>query len=472
MTNLEKRRADRFRFLKRLYDVTDANKFAMGSVSEIAAELGIGSDEVDNIVQYLEGKRWIEWRSMGLVSITEWGIDEIETAESGPSFVASEESQGTKQDEGFMTDRSEWSPFDPAFRPEDLEDLTGLGRRSTFDRDVERFLLASKTEEMPVACLLIDVDDFKQINDTYGHPTGDKVLRAVASMIRVVVHGKGRAYRYGGDEFIVLLFNFAAQDAKGVGDRLRKEVASRGIEGAGETISLTVGIAIHPESATDAAQLVQRADDALREGKQSGKGLTIVYGAEEAHPEPTTRPAATTEEIDQILQWFESNDPVVRTDAAKDLQRLVWRKHIFYHEPVRSAFSRLLKDPSEEVRTEALEIIRELIVTDKDAVGRYYSTPLLDVAENDPSLQVRARTMAVIGNSVDTDYLERVYNWIGTWDQRTYNGVNPIAALTGLTLSGLGEKIRNDLRALIDRASEPARSRYVEALKNVASAIR
>lgn len=466
------KREQRTRFLVRLYEVTDGNRFAAGNVEELGKELGLTPEETDTVIQYLEGRGWIEWRAMGLISITHYGVEEAERL-----LAEKPEDRGSGVTlanplSGVVMERPEWSPLDPAIPLVEQDALTGLGDRGAFDKDLQRFVESSKAQKMPLACLMIDVNDFKQVNDTYGHPAGDATLRALAATIRSVIYGKGRAYRYGGDEFVALLFNFTTPDARGVGDRLREEAASLNVQGLSQSVGLTVGIAIYPESATDAAELVQRADDALREGKQGGKDLTIVYSALDAGPRSSAKPTATPEEIDQIIEWFESGDSVVRADAAKELQRLVWQKLVFHHEPIRAAIRRLLKDPGEQVRIEALEIVRELIVTNKDAVGRYYFTPLVNVAEHDPSLQVRARVMAIIGVSGDSGYLEHVYGWIGTWDEQTYSSVRPITALTGLTLSGLGERIRNDLRALIDRAAEPARSRYVEALKNVVDAIR
>jgi hypothetical protein len=81
----EERIARRFRFLKRLYDVTDGNKFASETVEQLASDTGIDVDEATNIAQYLAGKNLIQWRTMrGDVSITEWGVDEVERAESDP----------------------------------------------------------------------------------------------------------------------------------------------------------------------------------------------------------------------------------------------------------------------------------------------------------------------------------------------------------------------------------------------------
>lgn len=471
MTNLEKRRADRFRFLKRLYEVTDANKFAMGNVEEIARELGVDSDEADKIVQYLEGKGWLEWRSMGLVSITEWGIDEVERALSGMEApVDSEESLATKQDEDLMAD--ERALLACVFSPEEREDLTGLGRRSVFERDIEQFVLASKARRMPVSCLMIDIDDFKQINDTHGHPAGDEVLKAVAFSIGAVVHGKGRAYRYGGEEFAALLYNFASQEAAGVANRIRETVADLKIPGIERPVTVSVGVCVYPDFAAGGTELVQEADQALLEGKRAGKNATIVHDTEREKRQAKARPGAAAEEIDRILRWFDSTDAVVRKDAARELHQLIWRKSVSHYPPIKAWVSRLLKDPGEEVRMEALEIVRVLVLYEREGVLGDYYQPLVDTAEADASVGVRARAMAVIGATGDPSYLEHVYAWIAKWDQQTYSRVQPIAALTGLTHSGLGERIRNDLRALVDRAVEPARQRYVEALKNVSEMIR
>lgn len=364
----------------------------------------------------------------------------------------------------------DWSPLDSTIPRGKLDDLTGLGNRGAFDEDQGRYVSASAAAQMPVACLMIDIDDFKQINDTYGHPTGDAALRAVAAAIRSVVHGKGRAYRYGGEEFAIFLFNFTAHDAKGVGERIREAVAQLRITDVDRSVTVTVGVAIYPISASDVGQLVKRADDALLSGKRSSKNATIVYGAQE--PRSKGKPPASTEEIEKILHWFESLDPIVRKDAASDLTRLVWQKRIFDYQEVRGAVRRLMRDTALDVRMEALEIVRVLIISEKDAVAGYYMKPLVEVAEHDPVLEFRARVMTVIGMTGNPEYLKYVYRWLEEWDQETYTHVSPIAALRELARSGLGERIRNDLRALIERSGGPARQRHVEALKAVAEVIR
>lgn len=78
MTNLDRKREQRSRFLRRLYEVTEGNRFAACNVEELGKELGLSPEESDNLVQCLEGPGWIEWRSIGLVSITQYGIEEAE----------------------------------------------------------------------------------------------------------------------------------------------------------------------------------------------------------------------------------------------------------------------------------------------------------------------------------------------------------------------------------------------------------
>lgn len=288
----------------------------------------------------------------------------------------------------------------------------------------------------------------------------------------MVVYGKGRAYRYGGEEFAALLYNFASQEAEGVANRIRETVADLKIPGVEHSVTVSVGVCIYPDLAAGGTELVREADQALLEGKRAGKNVTIVYDTEREKRQAKARPAAVPEEIDGILRWFDSADAVVRKDAARELHQLIWRKSVFHYPPIRAWIGRLLKDPGEEVRMEALEIVRVLMLYEREEVLGDYHQPLVDVAEADASVGVRARAMAVIGVTGDPSYLEHVYAWIGNWDQQTYSRVQPIAALTGLTHSGLGEGIRNDLRALVDRAVEPARQRYIEALKNVSDMIR
>jgi diguanylate cyclase (GGDEF)-like protein len=115
---------------------------------------------------------------------------------------------------------------------------------------------------------VFDVDHFKQINDTFGHPTGDAVLRHVADALVATTKGFDVAARFGGDEFVLLLPGCSRGDAVGVADRVRAEIARRATTAS---VTISAGVATMPDNAIDAERLVSAADAALYEAKRLGR---------------------------------------------------------------------------------------------------------------------------------------------------------------------------------------------------------
>jgi diguanylate cyclase (GGDEF)-like protein len=122
----------------------------------------------------------------------------------------------------------------------------------------------------PVAMIVLDLDHFKEVNDTHGHPTGDAVLRDVAYLIRKELRAFDLAYRLGGEEFLVLLPGSGEPAAIEVAERLREAVASCGSAGVGITISCGVASSA-PGNAFDFDGVFARADFALYNAKRSGR---------------------------------------------------------------------------------------------------------------------------------------------------------------------------------------------------------
>jgi len=103
-----------------------------------------------------------------------------------------------------------------------VDSVTNLFDRGQFDVDIRGFFTRCLTEKLPLCLIMLDVDDFKPINDTYGHLKGDEVLKKIAEMAKFSVGEKGSVYRYGGEEFIVLLINFDSQEGSGVANRSKE----------------------------------------------------------------------------------------------------------------------------------------------------------------------------------------------------------------------------------------------------------
>jgi diguanylate cyclase (GGDEF)-like protein len=136
------------------------------------------------------------------------------------------------------------------------------------DRVLDEELVRSHRYGHPVALILLDLDHFKQINDTFGHMTGDAVLRDVADAIVAGTKGFDVAARLGGDEFVLLLPGCRREDAVGVADRVRTEITRRTSLAA---VTISAGVATMPDNAVDGERLVSAADAALYDAKRTGR---------------------------------------------------------------------------------------------------------------------------------------------------------------------------------------------------------
>jgi diguanylate cyclase (GGDEF)-like protein len=123
---------------------------------------------------------------------------------------------------------------------------------------------------------MADIDHFKKINDAHGHPAGDRVLRTVADTVERVVRGKGVAYRYGGEEFALLLPNHSSDEAIALAERARLAIEALVISGLRVTMSF--GLAAVPSQGTSSEDWLKKADSALYDAKQHGRNVVRVFG--------------------------------------------------------------------------------------------------------------------------------------------------------------------------------------------------
>ena len=162
----------------------------------------------------------------------------------------------------------------------ELDGLTGVYNRKTFDRYIEELINRNASVPAPFAVLLIDVDNFKNINDTYGHTVGDRVLASIAGNCRQQVRSDDFVGRYGGEEFVVLLPHASLRNALKKAKQLCKEFAATryALDGStdGETLSLTVSIGVSEFKKGDTpVTVVERADKALYTAKRTGKNRAL-----------------------------------------------------------------------------------------------------------------------------------------------------------------------------------------------------
>jgi diguanylate cyclase (GGDEF)-like protein len=158
--------------------------------------------------------------------------------------------------------------------------LTGINNRRFFDQRIEEEIARSKRTSLPLTCLLLDIDYFKRINDTYGHQTGDCVLADVAKIIQSQLRTTDVLARYGGEEFSVLLTNTEKKDALDIAERIRECIESykyRLNDQDQLDVTISIGLAIldrrieRDESKLNSHLLIKNADQALYQAKESGR---------------------------------------------------------------------------------------------------------------------------------------------------------------------------------------------------------
>jgi diguanylate cyclase (GGDEF)-like protein len=164
--------------------------------------------------------------------------------------------------------------------------LTGLGNHGAFQRD-----LATATEAAAIAppeggqlgLLMMDLDRFKTYNDRFGHPAGDALLHAVGQALYSATRSDDRVYRYGGDEFTIVLSGVGLAEAQRVAERARRLVAAVSLERGAAPVTITVGVALFPDHGATKDALIATADAVMYSGKQAGGDRVVVPG-EAARP--------------------------------------------------------------------------------------------------------------------------------------------------------------------------------------------
>jgi diguanylate cyclase (GGDEF)-like protein len=194
----------------------------------------------------------------------------------------------------------ERSQFEETERSAVTDPLTGLYNRrfftSTFQREVRR----GRRYGMMLSLIMLDLDDFKRVNDEYGHLFGDLVLKRAAKIVRRAIRESDTACRYGGEEFAVILPETDRLGAFAVAERVRRRTARAFSEGptAGRSVVMTVsgGVASYPEDGARLDDLVHRADESLYRAKALGKNRIALHHAERRRE--VRYPARTTARIE------------------------------------------------------------------------------------------------------------------------------------------------------------------------------
>ncbi len=187
--------------------------------------------------------------------------------------------------------------------------LTGLLNRQGFEAMLDQKILTVDATETELACLFIDLDRFKNINDNFGHAAGDSVLKQFVERLKSVLHPQDSASRLGGDEFALLL---TGSDAEERALKLCDKIGAMFnepfmVNGQGIRLSASIGVAMYPEHASSASELLQRSDLAMYTRKRAGKNGAQVFDA--AIMNETRQRAEIEREIEQAIEenWLEAH---------------------------------------------------------------------------------------------------------------------------------------------------------------------
>jgi len=166
-----------------------------------------------------------------------------------------------------------------ALRMTKTDSLTGLGNRAALEAALDREVGLIRRHRLAFSMLVVDVDHFKKVNDCYGHSEGDRVLKAVAHRIKNLCRESDLVFRYGGEEFVVLLNKTDRAGAQVIAERIRRGVEGQRIAGPGDNthcpVTVSIGISSWDQQTLSSTELFDRADRALLTAKIKGRNRVI-----------------------------------------------------------------------------------------------------------------------------------------------------------------------------------------------------
>ena len=166
------------------------------------------------------------------------------------------------------------------------DELTGCFNRRQFDADIVADISSAKKYEEQLSLLVVDIDWFKKYNDFHGHAKGDTLLKKVADVVASNIRAYNKIYRYGGEEFAILMPDTDKDKALSLARRLQKTIEQEQFEGEGKSqpngkITVSIGVATFPSDADNRGKLTEAADLALYRAKESGRNQVYVFNKEE-----------------------------------------------------------------------------------------------------------------------------------------------------------------------------------------------
>jgi diguanylate cyclase (GGDEF)-like protein len=176
--------------------------------------------------------------------------------------------------------------------------LTGLYNHRAFHERLRRALANASRSHEAVSILMLDIDDFKRVNDIYGHGAGDEILRSLADTLKDAVRSSDVVYRLGGEEFAIIIVSRVLENAEQLAHRLVERVASAEFEPAGR-ITISVGLARGPEHAMNPRELIACAEAAMMTAKARGKNQIVLYD-DSSHERPEGELVPSTRDVRSV----------------------------------------------------------------------------------------------------------------------------------------------------------------------------
>jgi diguanylate cyclase (GGDEF)-like protein len=173
----------------------------------------------------------------------------------------------------FLADIVQWG--ENASRRVITDELTGLYNRAFLDDALENFFYISKSNNKPLSFLMLDLDNFRDINENFSHETGNNILIELVNLIKNIISRHGIIARYGGDEYSILLPETNLKNAMIIAEQIRADVEahdfSKHLSGKNTTLTISIGISSFPDTATELSVFKEKADAALYQAKKSGR---------------------------------------------------------------------------------------------------------------------------------------------------------------------------------------------------------
>lgn len=172
--------------------------------------------------------------------------------------------------------------YQRALRAAHLDQLTGVNNRAAFESTLQREVELAHRNKAPLSLVVVDIDHFKTINDQYGHSSGDEILKAFAATLASNLRGSDIVFRFGGEEFVIILSNTDRDGANLVAERLRQAVLDTAYSCNTLHINVTASFGIAHLTGQDSGQsLFDKADQALYQAKQNGRNRVVAYGPQQ-----------------------------------------------------------------------------------------------------------------------------------------------------------------------------------------------